>query len=115
MDDSADKSIGVQESTTEIYISDEFQRLMFSGTAGGSVQALIQGKVSAVVIDSEPAKVFVNQNEGLNILPEAYTTEEYAIAVSKRTEPCWITQYCSGRATEDGTIQRIIDKYISAD
>ena len=36
-----------------------------------AVQALIQGKVSAVVIDSEPAKVFVKQNQGLKILPRS--------------------------------------------
>ena len=89
VDDLADKSIGVQESTTgDIYISDEFPDADVQRYSKGveAVQALIQGKVSAVVIDSEPAKVFVKQNQGLKILPEAYTTEEYAIAISKKNE-----------------------------
>ncbi|NLN65207.1 MAG: basic amino acid ABC transporter substrate-binding protein [Clostridiaceae bacterium] len=119
VDDLADKSIGVQESTTgDIYISDEFPEADVQRYSKGveAVQALIQGKVSAVVIDSEPAKVFVNQNEGLNILPEAYTTEEYAIAVSKKNGALLDKLNTAlAELTEDGTIQRIIDKYISAD
>jgi hypothetical protein len=42
--------------------------------------------VDAVVIDNEPAKVFVSQNKGIKILPEAFTIEEYAIAVSKKND-----------------------------
>lgn len=119
VDDLADKSIGVQESTTgDIYISDEFPDADIQRYSKGveAVQALIQSKVSAVVIDSEPAKVFAKQNQGLKILPEAYTTEEYAIAVSKKNEDLLKKiNTALAELTEDGTIQRIIDKYISAE
>ncbi len=118
VDDLADKSIGVQESTTgDIYISDEFPDADVQRYSKGveAVQALIQSKVSAVVIDSEPAKVFVKQNQGLKILPEAYTTEEYAIAISKKNEDLLKKiNTALAELTDDGTIQRIIDKYISA-
>lgn len=119
VDDLADKSIGVQESTTgDIYISDEFPDADIQRYSKGveAVQALIQGKVSAVVIDSEPAKVFVKQNQGLKILPEAYTIEEYAIAVSKKNEAL-LNKINTALAElqADGTIQKIIDKYISAE
>lgn len=119
VDDLADKSIGVQESTTgDIYISDEFPDADVQRYSKGveAVQALIQGKVSAVVIDSEPAKVFVKQNQGLKILPEAYTTEEYAIAISKKNEDLLNKiNIALDDLTKDGTIQGIIDKYISAE
>jgi polar amino acid transport system substrate-binding protein len=49
-------------------------------------------------------------------LPEAYTTEEYAIAVSKKNGALLDKLNTAlAELTEDGTIQRIIDKYISAD
>ena len=38
---------------------------------------MTQGKIDAVIIDREPAKVFVKDNEGLKILDEAFTEEEY--------------------------------------
>ncbi len=117
--DLADKSVGVQESTTgDIYISDEFPDADVQRYSKGveAVQALIQGKVDAVVIDSEPAKVFVDQNEGLKILPEAYTVEDYAIAVSKENEELLEKiNKALAELTEDGTVQSIIDKYISAE
>jgi polar amino acid transport system substrate-binding protein len=81
-----------------------------------AVQALIQGKVDAVVIDNEPAKVFVQQNPGLQILPEAYTVEDYAIAISKKNEDLLNKiNKALKELSEDGTLQSIIDKYISAD
>jgi polar amino acid transport system substrate-binding protein len=48
-----------------------------------AVMALKDGKVDCVVIDNEPAKVFVANNEGLKILDTEYALEDYAIAVSK--------------------------------
>ncbi len=77
---------------------------------------MIQGKIDAVVIDVEPAKVFVSQNEGIKILDEALTVEEYAIAVKKgNTE---LLDQINGALAElkaSGELQAIIDKYISAE
>lgn len=117
--DLADKSIGVQESTTgDIYITEEFPDADVQRYSKGveAVQALLQGKVDAVVIDNEPAKVFVKQNEGLKILPEAYTDEEYAIAISKKNNDLLEKINAAlAELTEDGTLKSIIDKYISAE
>jgi len=118
-DDLADKSIGVQESTTgDIYVTDELPDADVQRYSKGveAVQALIQGKVDAVVIDNEPAKVFVQQNPGLKILPEAYTVEEYAIAVSKKNVDLLNKiNKALEELSEDGTLQSIINKYISAE
>jgi ABC-type amino acid transport substrate-binding protein len=118
-DDLADKSVGVQESTTgDIYVTDEMPDADVQRYSKGveAVQALIQGKVDAVVIDNEPAKVFVQQNPGLQILPEAYTVEEYAIAISKKNEDLLNKiNKALKELSDDGTLQSIISKYISAE
>ena len=81
-----------------------------------AVQAMQQGKIDAVVIDQEPAKVFVSQNEGIKILDEALTVEEYAIAVKKgNTELLDQVNGALAELKESGELQAIIDKYISAE
>ena len=115
----ADKSVGVQENTTgDSIVSDDYpdadvQRYKIGADA---VQALVQGKVDAVVIDNEPAKVFVSQNEGLAILESPYAVEEYAIAIAKdNDELLEQVNTVIGELKEDGTLQQIIDKYIKAE
>ena len=72
-----------------------------------AVQALNNGQVDAVVIDNAPAKEFVAANPGLVILDTSYAEEDYAIGLAK------------GSALEelkaDGTLQSIVDKYITAE
>ena len=41
------------------------------------------GKIDCVVIDGEVAKALVEANEGLEIIADAYSIEEYAIAIAK--------------------------------
>ena len=78
--------------------------------------ALNSGKVDCVVIDNEPAKVFVANNPGLKILDTEYITEDYAIAISKDA-PELLTEIdkALGELIADGTVQKIIDKYIPAE
>ena len=77
---------------------------------------MLQGKIDAVVIDIEPAKVFVSQNEGIKILDEALTVEEYAIAVKKgNTELLEQINGALAELKDSGELQAIIDKYISAE
>lgn len=86
VDDLAGKKIGVQTGTTgDIYVTDEFGEDCVERFNKGfeAVQALQQGKIDAVIIDNEPAQAFVAETDDLKILDEAYTEEEYAIAVSK--------------------------------
>ena len=48
-----------------------------------AVMAPKQGKIDCVVIDSEPAKKFVEKNDDLEIVGDILTKEEYAICLSK--------------------------------
>lgn len=119
-----DKMIGTQEATTGyIYCSDTPENggygedHVIAYTNGATaIQALLAGKVDAVVIDNNPAKEFVAANEGLKILDTEYITEQYAIGVSK-DNPALLEAVNNALAEliSDGTVQSIIDKYISAE
>lgn len=113
------KLIGVQQGTTgDIYASGEFGDANVERYNKGfeAVQSLNQNKVDAVIIDGEPAKVFVSQNEGLKILDEAYTEEEYAICVKKgNTELLDGINAAIAKLKESGELQTIVDKYIAAE
>lgn len=117
-DDLVGKTIGVQLGTTgDIYVEDVEDATPERYNKGfEAVQALLQGKVDAVVIDGEPAKVFVEQNEGIKLLDEAFTEEEYAIAVGKDNEEL-LNKINDALATlkENGEFQKVIDKYITSD
>ena len=119
VDDLQDKLIGVQQGTTgHLYCSDDFGEDHVNALPNGAtaVQALLQGKVDCVVIDQEPAKAFVEANEGLKILDTAYTTEDYAAAVSKdNPELTAALNKALQELKDDGTIQGILDKYIKAE
>ena len=119
-DDLTGVIVGVQQGTTgDIYVSD----LEADGTTVErynkgfeAVQALSQGKIDAVVIDGEPAKTFVAETEGIKMLDEAFTEEEYAIAVKKgNTE---LLDKINGALSElesEGTLDEIVAKYITAE
>ena len=118
-DDLEGKLIGVQQGTTgHLYCADDFGEENVIPYANGAtaVQALLQGKVDCVVIDQEPAKAFVEANAGLKILETAYTTEDYAAAVSK-DNPALTAALNSAlqELKDDETIQGILDKYIKAE
>ncbi len=117
-DDLEGKTIGVQLGTTgDIYASDIADATIEQYNKGfEAVQALTQNKIDAVIIDGEPAKVFVAENEGLKILDEAFTTEEYAICVKKgNTELLEGINAAIASLKESGELQKIVDKYITAE
>ena len=65
LDDLAGKKIGVQLATTgDIYASDDYgdDNLNKYNKGADAVLALIGGDIDAVIIDNQPAKVFVEQN-----------------------------------------------------
>ena len=119
-DDLKDVKVGVQTGTTgDLYVSDLSEdgvEVMQFSKGIDAVIALTQGKVDAVVIDGEPAKVFVEGNEGLVLLDEAFTEEEYAIAVAPENEEL-LEQINTALAEleESGELQAVVDKYISSD
>lgn len=108
--------IGVQAGTTgEFYAEDEFGKSAIDRYDKGSeaVLALNQGKVDAVIIDDQPAQVFVAQNDKLKILEEEYALEDYAICISKEnTELKDQINAAIAELKENGTFQAIVDYYI---
>ena len=117
-DDLKGKAIGVQLGTTgDLYASDyekDGSTVERYGKGFEAVQALLQGKIDAVVIDQEPAKVFVNENEGIKLLDEPLTSEDYAYVIKKgNTELVEKVNKALAELTEAGEIQSIIDKYNS--
>lgn len=118
-DDLEGKRIGVQLGTTgDIYAEDIADATIERYNKGfEAVQALLQGKIDAVIIDNEPAKVYVEQNpDTLIIVDEAFTYEEYAIAISKEnTQLLDDVNAAIKKLKESGKLDEIVNKYISAD
>ncbi len=115
--------VGVQQDTTgDIYASDVPEKGGFNeenviryDAGADAVQALKVGKVDAVIIDNEPAKEFVKANEGLKILDEKFTEEDYAACFAKEnTELLNNFNKALAELKADGTIDSIIAKYIPA-
>lgn len=117
-DDLVGKTIGVQLGTTgDLYAEDIEDAVLERYNKGfEAVQALSQGKIDAVIIDNEPAKVYVSQNDGLKIVDEAFTYEEYVIAIAKdNTQLLNEVNASIAKLKESGKLDEIINKYISSD
>ncbi|MEY8260164.1 transporter substrate-binding domain-containing protein [Oscillospiraceae bacterium 50-60] len=85
-------------------------------TGALAVMALVNGQVDAVVIDNEPAKSFVAENEGLKILDTEFAVEDYAIGFAKgNTALLEAVNAAMAELKADGTFQGIVDKYITAE
>jgi len=113
--------IGVQESTTgdlysTWYLADEGLATIHRFRRGAdAVQALITGRVDCVIIDNEPARAFVAMNRGLHILETEFAVEDYAIAFARGNPLRDAVDEVLRQLIAGGTVQRIIDKYITAD
>ena len=123
-EDLTGKKVGVQLATTgDIYASASVDEGGYGeenvekfSKGADAIIALKQDKIDAVIIDNEPAKEFVKANEGLRILDTEYTTEDYAMAFAKgNTEMINKVNGALKELIADGTVQKIIDKYIKAD
>lgn len=119
LDNLGEQLIGVQNGTTGWqFCSDDFGDDHVAAFDNGitAVQALVNDQVDCVVIDQGPAEVFVSENPGLTILETEYAIEDYAIGVNKgNTALLDAINGALAEIQEDGTIQSIIDKYISAE
>ena len=119
LDNLGEQLIGVQNGTTGWqFCSDEFGDDHVSAFDNGitAVQALMQDQVDCVVIDQGPAEVFVSENAGLTILETEYAVEDYAIGVAKGNEGLLnAINTALAELQADGTVQSIIDKYITAE
>ena len=117
-DDLAGKKIGTQRGTTGyIYCSDDFgdENVVAYDDGLTAVQALNNGQVDAVVIDNAPAKEFIAANPGLVILETSYAEEDYAIGLAKGSSLKDAINSTLEELKADGTLQSIVDKYISAE
>jgi polar amino acid transport system substrate-binding protein len=119
--DDANNVIGVQRNTTgDLYctwdIEDEGLGTIDRYSKGAdAVQALKAGKVDCVVIDNEPAKAFVAEVDGLKILDTEYALEDYAGAMSKDNAELYKAVDDALKALiADGTVAKIVGKYINA-
>lgn len=117
-DDLAGKKIGTQRGTTGyIYCSDDFgdENVVAYDDGLTAIQALNNGQVDAVVIDNAPAKEFVAANPGLVILDTSYAEEDYAIGMAKGSSLEDAVNAVLEELKADGTLQSIVDKYITAE
>ena len=123
-DDLKGKKIGVQQGTTgDIYSTDDFgdDNVERFNKGMEAVQALQQGskmladpEIDAVIIDNQPAKTFVEENEGLKILETSYVEEDYALAIKKGNDDLVKkVNDAIKELKEDGTFDKIVAKYIT--
>ena len=119
LDNLGEKMIGTQRGTTGyIYTSGDYgdDHVTAYDNGASAVQALLNGQVDCVVIDSAPAEAFVAANACLTILDTEYVTENYAIGVNKdNTALLDAINQALAELTADGTVQAIVDKYITAE
>ena len=81
-----------------------------------AVQALNNGQVDCVVIDDAPAQAYVAANPGLKVLDTSYAVEEYAIGIAKgNTALLDAVNAALAELAEEGTLQAIVYKYITAE
>ena len=117
-DDLTGKAIGTQRGTTGYsYCIDDYgeDSVVPFDDGATAVQNLLAGKVDCVVIDKAPAQEYVKANAGLTILDTEYANEDYAIGMAKdNTALQEALNKALAELKADGTIQSIIDKYISA-
>lgn len=124
LDNLGDYLIGTQAGTTGyIYASDtpenggygeDHVRAYDNGAT--AVQALLNDQIDAVIIDQGPAQAYVDANEGLTILDGTWVEEQYCAAVDEGNEGLLnAVNTALNELIDDGTVQSIIDKYITAD
>lgn len=122
VDDLSGKRIGVQLGTTgDLYCTDYEKD--GSGTVverynkgADAIQALRQGKIDCVVIDEQPAIKFVEQNDGIRILDEEFTNEDYAFVLSKdNTTLLDQINQALDELKADGTIDNIEKNWVGAE
>lgn len=112
------KKVGVQLGTTGDLYAEDIKDVQLERYNKGfeAVQAVIQNKIDAVIIDREPAKVFIEENEGLKILDESFTEEDYAIAVKKGNQELVDKINAALKKLKDsGKLDEIKGKYITSD
>lgn len=124
MDNLGEQIIGAQRGTTGyIYASDTPENggygedhVIGYNNGATAIRALINGQVDCVIIDNAPAQAFVDANPELDLLEGDWVIENYAIGCDKgNTQLVEAINGALKELIEDGTVQKIIDKYITAE
>ena len=126
LDNLGDYMIGTQRGTTGyLYASDTPENggygedhVIGYDNGATAVQELINGTIDAVIIDQAPAQEYVaaNADAGLTILPGNWVEEQYCLAVDDgNTALLNALNTALNELISDGTVQSIIDKYITAE
>ena len=119
LDNVGEYMIGTQRGTTGFqYATDDYGQDHVIGYDNGAtaVQELLNGTIDAVIIDNEPAKAYVAANDGLTILDGAWVEEDYCAAVDEgNTVLLEAINTALNEMIADGTVQSIVDKYITAE
>lgn len=117
LDNLGEQMIGTQRGTTGfLYCEDDYgeDHVIGYDTYTTVIQALLNGQVDCVVMDDSVARAYVAANPGLMILDTEYAVEDYAFGVTKGNSS--LLNAVNGALKDliaDGTVQSIIDKYIS--
>jgi len=116
----ANVKVGVQLGTTGDLDASDYEKdgstVERYSKGSEAVQALKAGQIDCVIIDSQPAQKFVENNDDLKILDEPFEEEEYAICLKKGNDE--LLDKINGalkELKEDGTIDSIMDNYIGED
>ena len=81
-----------------------------------AVRELLAGKIDAIVFDSSIADIYIDENVGLKKIEKPIYEKSYVMVVSpRRPEVYDALQAKLAEMKEDGTLQEIIDSYITAE
>lgn len=118
-EDLTGKKIGVQQGTTsDLFSTEDFgeDAVVRYSKSMEAVQALTQGKIDAVIVDSQTAKEFVNEVKGIKALDSSYSDEAYAIGVKKgNTELLNAVNAALAELKSEGKLDEIVTKYTKAE
>ena len=114
----AGMKIGVQLGTTgDIYVTDSMEGIVCErySKALDAIMDMKNGRLDAVMVDSAPASVFAGEIEGLKVLEEKLSDEQYGVAVKlENTE--LMEKINAGLASlkENGKFDELYVKYFEA-
>lgn len=118
-EDLTGKKIGVQQGTTsDLFSTEDFgeDAVVRYSKSMEAVQALTQGKIDAVIVDSQTAKEFVNEVKGIKALDSSYSDEAYAIGVKKgNTELLNAVNAALAELKSEGKLDEIVTQYTKAE
>ena len=112
------KKVGcVSNSVSKKYVADIKNATGFAYEKGSdAVRELLAGKIDAIVFDSSVADIYIDENVGLKKIENPIFEESYVMVVSPRRPEVYDALTLRLEEMEaDGSLQEIIDSYITAE